>query len=237
MSVLEQKHEIERQINDLFRDVMSMSNDAFQAGASVQDLLDMKNILTAVFENAMQIRRNAKEFNTTQSNVRHHQINIGNKSTLQALFHNIKFKFTLLRDIFLLCLQRNNQTLNHSQVDEIQHFLNSRSITILLRDAPPLLPQVGSPVRRARSPSVARHHSSIIMSPNTAANASQVVSPENVIVNNHHSPNEQPGCFGKMCRSIKSRFSRNSRVHPHTNVGGKRKLRRRTHRRRRSRLH
>lgn len=252
MSVLEQKHEIERQINDLFRNVMSMSNDAFQAGASVQDLLDMKNRLTAVFENAMDIRRNVNTFNTTQSNVRY-QINTGNRSTLQALFRNIKFKFTLLRDIFLVRL---HTPLNQSQVDEIQNFLNSRIITTLLRDAPHLLPQVGSPVQRVRSPNAARrysnHRSSVITSPSAAANAfirrishppahaPQVVSPENVIINNHESPN---GCFGKMCAKVKSWGrsikSRNS-VHPGSNVGGKRKLRRRTRRTRRgrrSRLH
>jgi len=144
-------------------------------------------------------------------------------------------------------------------VDEIHQFLNSRIVTKFVGNAPPVLPLVNSPVRRARSPSVAprypSHRSSVIPSPSAAANvfirrishppahAPQVVSSEHVIVN-HRSPNKQTGCFGEMCakvkrwgRSIKSRFSRNS-VHP--DVGGKRKLRRRTRRTRRgrhSRLH
>lgn len=256
MSVLEQKHEIERQINALFTDVMSMSNDAFQKGASVQSLLQMKDRLTQVFDNAVRLHKRAQEFNDTQTNVRY-QIKIDKKSTIHALFRNIKFKFIVIRDIFLVRL---HTPLNQSQVDEIQNFLNSRIITTLLRDAPHLLPQVGSTVQRvrspnARSPSAAQspnaarrysnHRSSVITSPSAAANAfvrrishppahaPQVVSHENVIVN-HHSPNEQLGCFGRMCDSIKSRFSRN-RVHPGSNVGGKRKLRRRTRRTRRGR--
>jgi hypothetical protein len=260
MSVLKQKHEIERQINALFTDVRSMSNDdAFQKGASVQDLLDMKNRLTAVLKNAMKIRINVKTFNNTQSN-KMYQINTDEKSTIHALFRNIKFKFIVIRDIFLQQLESQPQTLTQPQVNEMQDFLSSTINTILLRDAH-LLPQVGSPVQRvrspnARSPSAAQspnaarrysnHRSSVITSPSAAANAfirrrishppahaPQVVSHENVIVN-HHSPNEQLGCFGRMCDSIKFRFSMN-RVHPGSNVGGKRKLRRRTRRTRRGR--
>jgi len=97
MSVLEQKHAIERQINDLFRNVMSMSNDAFQKGASVQDLLNMKNRLTEAFENAMQISIQAKQFNET---VERNKINIGTKSTLGRSLGTIKLKLSSLRDIF-----------------------------------------------------------------------------------------------------------------------------------------
>ena len=254
MSVLEQKQQIERQINDLFRNVMSMSNRsnpnyAFKNGASVQDLLNMKNRLTEAFENAMQIRRNAINFNETHPNVRYH-IDTRNRSLLQALFRNIISKFTLLRDIFLVRLQ------DKSQVDEIQNFLNSRIVTKIVGNAQPVPPagyvrRARSPNARspsaaqspsaarspnARSPSAVRRYSnrsSRSISPTSAARAPQVVSPENVIVN--ESP-QQPGCFGRMCASM-SRFSRN-RVHP--DVGGKRKLRRRTRRTRRgrrSRLH
>lgn len=251
MSVLEQKHAIERQINDLFRNVMSMSNDAFQKGASVQDLLNMKNRLTEAFENAMQISIQAKQFNET---VERNKINIGTKSTLGRSLGTIKLKLSSLRDIFLVYLRQNTSSLNSAQVDEIHQFLNSRIVTKFVGNAPPVLPLVNSPVRRARSPSVAprypSHRSSVIPSPSAAANvfirrishppahAPQVVSPENVIINNHESPN---GCFGEMCAKVKrwgrSIKSRNS-VHP--DVGGKRKLRRRTRRTRRgrhSRLH
>lgn len=248
MSVLEQKQQIERQINELFRNVMSMSNDAFQAGASVQDLLNMKNRLTEAFENAMQIRIQAKQFNETQT-IERNKINIGTNSTLGRSLGTIKLNLSLLRDMFLVQLENRIGTLNQSQMDEIQKFLNSRIVTQIVGDTPHLLHQVGSPVQRARSPnarspSAAQSPSAHMMRPRTAANAfisppsaraPQVVSSEHVIVN-HHSPNKQPGCFGKMCKSIKSRFSRNS-VHP---VGGKRKLRRRTRRTRRgrrSRLH
>ncbi len=258
MSVLEQKHAIERQINDLFMNVMSMSNDAFQKGASVQDLLNMKNRLTEAFENAMQISIQAKQFNET---VERNKINIGTKSTLGRSLGTIKLKLSSLRDIFLVYLRQNTSSLNSAQVDEIHQFLNSRIVTKFVGNGPPVLPLVNSPVRRARSPSVAprypSHRSSVIPSPSAAANvfirrishppehAPQVVSSEHVIVN-HRSPNKQTGCFGKICERvktigtiIKSRFSRNS-VHPGSNVGGKRKLRRRTRRTRRgrhSRLH
>lgn len=230
---------------------MSMSNDAFQKGASVQDLLNMKNRLTEAFENAMQISIQAKQFNET---VERNKINIGTKSTLGRSLGTIKLKLSSLRDIFLVYLRQNTSSLNSAQVDEIHQFLNSRIVTKFVGNAPPVLPLVNSPVRRARSPSVAprypSHRSSVIPSPSAAANvfirrishppahAPQVVSPENVIINNHESPN---GCFGEMCAKVKrwgrSIKSRNS-VHP--DVGGKRKLRRRTRRTRRgrhSRLH
>lgn len=240
MSVLEQKRAIERQINDLFRNVMSMSNDAFQKGASVQDLLNMKNRLTEAFENAMQISIQAKQFNET---VERNKINIGTKSTLGRSLGTIKLKLSSLRDIFLVYLRQNTSSLNSAQVDEIHQFLNSRIVTKFVGNAPPVLPLVNSPVRRARSPSVAprypSHRSSIITSPSAAANvfaqlASQVVSPENVIIH-HESPTQQPqpGCFGKMCKGVSRIFSRKrNSVHP---TGGKRKLRRRTSSSRRTR--
>jgi len=265
MSVLDQKRAINNQINELFRDVIL--NYEFQRGASVQDLLNMKNRLTEAFENAMQIRIQAKQFNETQT-IERNKINIGTNSTLGRSLGTIKLNLSLLRDIFL---KRNNSSLNQSQINEIQDFLNSRIVTKFVGNAQPVLPQVGSPVRRERSPSVARrysnqspvyrnrNHGSTRKSPfaavatNIRTNSQlpklqtyPVVSPANVIIN-HESPTPQTGCFGKMCAtvkswrdSIKSKFSRTRRVHPDTNVGGKRKLRRRTrrtHRGRRSRLH
>jgi hypothetical protein len=284
MSVHEQKRAINNQINELSRSVNSMTHHpAFHEGASVQDLLDMKSELMTVLENAVRIRRNAINFNETQT-VERNKINIDNSSLLHALFRNIKLKCTLLRDMFLVYLRRNTSSLNSAQVDEIRQFLNNEIVKKLVGNTPHILPQVGSPVQRVQSPSAARppsaarspsaarppsaarspsavqspsaarppsaarrysnHRSSVILSPSAAANvfirsisppsarASQVVSPENVIVN--ESP-QQPGCFGKMCKSIMSRFS--NKVHP---VGGKRKLRRRIRRTRRgrhSRLH
>lgn len=210
MSVLDQKHKIENQIQALFRHVTSDFEFDYSI-QSIQDTLKMKNRLTEVFGETKAIIKTVNEFNNTQT-VDRYKINTGEKSTLMTTLNNIREKIKLLNILK-------------------EHQARSS-----------LSPKVVSPSRGyPHSP----HRSSIITSPSAATNAfirrishppahaPPVVSPANVIVN-HHSPNEQLGCFGKMCRSIKSKFSRN-RVHPGYKVGGKRKLRRRTRRTRRSR--
>ena len=210
---LERKHEIEKQINALFRHVIS----DFEFDSSIQDTLEMKNRLTEVFGKTEAIIKTVKEFNDTQT-VDRYKINIDKKSTLMKTLNNIKKKIELL-----------NILKEHQARSSLS----------------PKVVSPGNPGRRHPNPSRgyphSPHRSSIITSPSAATNAfirhispppahaPPVVSPANVIVN-HDSPNEQLGCFGRLCR----KFSRN-RVHPGSNVGGKRKLRRRTRRTRRSR--
>jgi hypothetical protein len=210
---LERKHEIEKQIHALFRHVIL----DFEFDSSIQDTLEMKNRLTEVFGKTKAIIKTVEEFNDTQT-VDMYKINIGKKSTLMTTLNNIRAKIKLL-----------NILKEHQARSSLS----------------PKVVSPGNPGRRHPNPSRgyphSPHRSSIITSPSAATNAfirhisppahaPPVVSPANVIVN-HDSPNEQPGCFGRMCRSIKSR----NRVHPGSNVGGKRKLRRRTRRTRRSR--
>jgi hypothetical protein len=218
---LERKHEIEKQIHALFRHVIS--DFEFDSSIqSIQDTLEMKNRLTEVFGKTEAIIKTVKEFNDTQT-VDRYKINIDKKSTLMKTLNNIKKKIELL-----------NILKEHQARSSLS----------------PKVVSPGNPGRRHPNPSRgyphSPHRSSIITSPSAATNAfirhispspahaPPVVSPANVIVN-HDSPNEQLGCFGRMCHSLKSRFSKN-RVHPdHGRSGGKRKLRRRTRRTRRSR--
>jgi len=200
MSVLDQKHAIVREIDALFRDVVT--NYEVPEEVTLQSLLQLKDRLTQILNNALQLRKRANDFNATQTNERY-KIEIGADSTLGRSLNNIKVKFIMIRDIFSKQLEKQPQ---HPQASKMQEFLNSRIVTkfvgnatLAARPRPPSA-QVGSPVRHSRRQSVADFEV------------------------NHESP---LGCFGRMCRSIKSKFSRNR--------GGKRKLRGRTRRTRRSR--
>jgi hypothetical protein len=215
-----QKLEIEGKIQALFSDIVM--NYELPDEVTLQYLLQMKDRLTQVFDNAVRLHERAQEFNDTQTN-ESYQIKIGKKSTLGRILDSIKVKFIVIRDIFLQQLKSQPQTLTQPQVDEMRDFLNSRINTHFVRDAtlvrpPPPSSQVGSPVRHSR-------HQSVAQSP-------PVVSPTGVVVNPESPPTAQLGCFGRMCHSIKSKLfppiNRGDR-------GGKRKLRRRTRRTRRGR--
>lgn len=217
MSSNTHKRELEYNISELSNNVLLK----YPLPDDVENLLTRANELTAFYINALKVGKKVKTFNTSNPN------NMINTAHVSQVISLIIQKLLLIHDKFNM-----NRNTIVNRKEKINKFIQSRMIQTLLNQyRPQTRPSIGSPVRRVRSPSVARPSSS------------QVVSPTDVIIN-HESPNAQLGCFGEMCakvkrwgRSIKSRFSRNS-VHP--DVGGKRKLHRRTRRTRRgrhSRLH
>lgn len=269
MSVLDQKHEIEREINDLFGNVIMNYNVPEEI--TLQYLFQLKDKLIPVLKTALQLHKRANDFNATQTNDRY-KIKIG---TLGRSLDMIKVKFMMIRDIFSKQLKEQPQTLTQSQASKMNEFLESDIVTEFVGNAK-LVPQTPLPIRHSRTPSEARSRPSQVGSPIRHSRPPQVVSPvrhsqspsvarpppvvspgspsrpsvgspvrqarspvvshHDIIVNHESPPNEQLGCFGKMCRSIKSKISRNrNSIHPGSNVGGKRKLRRRTRRTRRGR--
>jgi hypothetical protein len=219
MSSNASKHDLEGNIREISGNVL-LSN---RLPDDIDGLLTRATELTAFYRNAVEVGTNVTTFNTS---------NPDNKINTAQILHVITLiieKLLLIHDKF----NRNRNTIvNSTHLTRINNFNQSKMIKTLLRKRAqqraqsPRRPSVGSPIRR-----LASHIDSPLSSPPVVSPA--VVSPANVIVN-QDSSNEQPGCFGRLCRSIKSRFSRNS-VHPGSNVGGKRKLRRRTRRTRRSR--
>lgn len=206
MSSNASKHDLEGNIRDISGNVL-LSN---RLPDDIDGLLTRATELTAFYRNAVEVGTNVTTFNTS---------NPDNKINTAQILHVITLiieKLLLIHDKF----NRNRNTIvNSTHLTRINNFNQSKMIKTLLRKRAqqraqsPRRPSVGSPVRQARSPVVSHH---------------------DIIVNHESPPTEQPGCFGRLCRSIKSKFSRNS-VHPGYNVGGKRKLRRRTRRTRRSR--
>ena len=221
MSSNASKHDLEGNISKLSSNVL-LNN---RLPDDIDGLLTRANDLTAFYRNALRVGNDVITFNN---------YNPGNSTNKQnevlRVLNLIAKKLLSIHDRFNG--PNRNAIMNTSHADAINNFITNTIIQTLLskraqqsaQSRSPSRPSVGSPKRRLRS---AEGVASPLSSP-------PVVSPANVIVN-HDSPNEQLGCFGKMCR----RFSRNivhpGSIHPGSNVGGKRKLRLRTRRTRRSR--